>query len=95
MLQQVKDTMLPAYEKQVLAQVQANITGPHAKEVSNLLNAFQVELLSLQETSEGTGRQLKTIEASFRAEKDARSLTKSQKPKIKPEVSDLVEKLGA
>jgi len=53
---------LPAYERQVLAQVQASITGPHAKEVHALTNSFRVELVALQRsvsTAEQTGVDLK------------------------------------
>ena len=41
--------MLPNYEKQVIGQVEVQVTKPHENQVRQMLDSFNTDLLSLQE----------------------------------------------
>ena len=47
-LLQVKDTMLPAYESQVIASVQAQCMNPHIREVNGMLHKLRTEVASVK-----------------------------------------------
>lgn len=86
--------MMPEYERQVLAQVSARLTEPHKMLVQNLLDAFRVEIIALENTIESkeTVFDSKIKDALSKFEEDRQKL-KSSKPEISDKVRVRLEEL--